>query len=87
MTTKKTEKKLLDVDENDKVIVSYILNEYDRKDNLIGLNVYNEISKQLNIDINQHSPIFNDIENYIVAKFYEMEDEIFNNERYKIIKK
>ena len=62
----------LQVDETDVVNVSLILNEYDRKDNLIGLGVYKKIAEHLKIDIDLDSPIFNEIERFIVHQFYEM---------------
>ena len=51
----------LQVDETDVVNVSLILNEKDKR-NPIGLNTYKEISKQLEIEIDLDSPIFNEIE-------------------------
>ena len=62
----------LQIDDSDVTYVSLVLNEYDRKDNLIGTNAYVEIAKILEIKIDLDSPIFNEIERFIVAKFYEM---------------
>ena len=62
----------LQIDDSDVTYVSLVLNEYDRKDNLIGTNAYIEIAKILEIKIDLDSPIFNEIERFIVAKFYEM---------------
>ena len=61
------------VDETDVVNVSLILNEKD-KHNLLGTGAYEKIAEELDIEIDRDSPIFNEIERFIVHKFYEMED-------------
>ena len=61
------------VDETDVVNVSLILNEKD-KHNLLGTGVYEKIAKELDIEIYRDSDIFDEIERFIVYKFYEMED-------------
>ena len=63
----------LQIDESDVVNVSLILNEYDRKDNRIGTEAYKKIAEMLEINIDHDSYIFDQIERFIVAKFYEME--------------
>ena len=63
----------LDVDETDVANVSLILNEKD-KHNLLGTGAYEKIAEELDIEIDRDSPIFDEIERFIVHKFYEMED-------------
>ena len=77
----------LQVDDSDVAYVSLVLNEYDNKDNHIGTNAYVEIAKILEIKIDLDSPIFNEIERFIVAKFYEMEVNNTIKTNNKIIKK
>jgi hypothetical protein len=70
----------LQIDDADVCYVSLVLNEYDTKDNLIGTNAYKEIAKILEIKIDLDSHIFNEIERFIVYKFYEM---VHTNDRFK----
>ena len=63
----------LQVDEADVVNVSLILNE-NNKHNILGTSAYIKIAKRLEIELDLDSPIFDEIERFIVHKFYEMED-------------
>ena len=64
---------LENIDDADVVNVSLILNETD-KSALLGTGAYIKIAKVLDITLDLDSPIFDEIERFIVAKFYEMED-------------